>query len=221
MGKRKTPKYYTFEEALAEDLATGRPIKMIEIGKNGMFPKKCAMIAGQLVPLAAASDGAKLIRSGDLIGAVYWIVDSAENWVNTILDGDPKMEDKGLWEDGLKALQNARDLRAALSASNIGQACLSAISLGNLQERVRCRADKYEKKVIHSNKVQKGLGTARKKKASKTTDRRKDITDAVKARMAANKGDSLHSARQYVASQNGISFDAVKRATAAMKPARK
>ena len=47
------------------------------------------------------------------------------------------------------------------------------------------------------------------------------IEKAVKARLKSNRKDSLHSARQYVAMQLGVSYDSVRRATPQMKPRKK
>lgn len=106
------------------------------------------------------------------------------------------------------------------TGGDVGTVLAHAISLGRLDERMG-QIERFEPKVIHATKADKGLDTARKKKAGKTADRRKEITAEVKARMAANKKDSLHSARRHVADQRVISFDAVKDATANMKPRKK
>lgn len=107
----------------------------------------------------------------------------------------------------------------------INKALATAFDAGKLFERIYARG--FENDVIHARRSKKGLNKGREKKAEKTTDRRKKITDAVKARLAANSRDSLTSARQYVADNSlaiigkTISFDAAKRATATMKPRKK
>ena len=81
--------------------------------------------------------------------------------------------------------------------------------------------------VFHSMDTKTGLSKGRETKAHKTTDRQKRITRAVKKRMADNCRDSLHSARQHVADNSlallgeTLSFDSVRRATAAMKGGKK
>ena len=78
------------------------------------------------------------------------------------------------------------------------------------------------KRIGHSVRITEGgLSKARTTKGVKAMARKQTMIDAVKTRMAANPKESLHSARQYVATKHAKTFDAVRRATAAMKPRKK
>jgi hypothetical protein len=156
MAKRKTRKTYTPEEALVADIEAGRPIPQVVVNADGMFPKPCAIIAGKLVPMASASEGSKLLRVGDTLGAVRWIADSALTWASALLPADDPMRDVELWKDATDMLRVVHDLRYALDQGDIGQASLSSIRLGTLQERLRCRVGKYDRAVAREIKRRTG-----------------------------------------------------------------
>ena len=115
-----------------------------------------------------------------------------------------------------------RKMQADDAEGALADALSSIVRLSKLVNVLGMAIPACRKRIKHSMKAtENGLPKARAKKAQKDDNRRKEITDAVKVRMEANRKDSLHYARQYVATQLGISFDAVKRATAAMKPRKK
>jgi len=111
------------------------------------------------------------------------------------------------------------EIHRLLKLGEIKRAIAVALVVGRMHERMHVRP--FEPMVVQANKSRKGLGKGRTRKAVKTAARQKAITAAVQARMDANRRESLYSARHYVATQLGISFDSVKRATTAIKPRNK
>ncbi|MBU4270379.1 MAG: hypothetical protein KKE86_13670 [Planctomycetes bacterium] len=194
------------------------PVRLIDDGDA--FPERVVEVAGVYVVLSAQfGKGARLCRNGDYLGYVQRLADFCETLAQRVI-GNVEAE-PGDRADADSMIRVVADLRESLEGGDIGGACLDAIGIGKLAERLRFRICGFNKNVIHARKVEKALGKGRDKKARATADRRKEIAAAVKARMDDNRKDSPTSARRYVASQLGISFNTVRNATAGMKRPRK
>ncbi|MCG2683975.1 MAG: hypothetical protein L6306_10220 [Planctomycetales bacterium] len=111
-----------------------------------------------------------------------------------------------------------RDLGALIKSGDIRNAVLWGIDIGALGQRLDVL--RYEQKVIHATKVERGLGKGRATKARATEARQKEIADAVKMRMKIYPRDTLTYARAIVADQLKISFRTVRTATASLKKPR-
>ena len=130
-------------------------------------------------------------------------------------------DDHGLdWMDAWRVVMDGKilddDVQGAMAVC-----CFAVERLKAHVETLAMALGAAKPRIARTVKADDTLPEARKKKAEYKATRDKPIMDAVKKRMDDNKGDSLHSARQHVADQQGISFDAVKRATVTLKPRKK